>query len=281
MRQSDRSIPIPKAVSAKRYSPYMRNLVQKTITDKNGVTSSRWVKPGTGGPDTMSMVPAPVISAGEKIETYRLTRIAAAAAYVGQIADPYDPDYDEFLEQSEEDFEGYSIEMLQEIAASDADSSYLKMFGLKHMIESDADTADMRDVLNLVHVLSNNDEFYEPEAAIKVIASLKKYPGVEPLNDAEGPYPELRKKQCEALLRVYDMTDQLIAEAHLGQESLPYDEELGTNLLANERLVDLVVNNPDDIDAILEFMEERGTDDVERIKESLYVGNRDIAAGIL
>jgi hypothetical protein len=77
------------------------------------------------------------------------------------------------------------------------------------------------------------------------------------------------------------MTDRLIAEAHLGQESLPYDEELGTNLLANEQLVDLVVKNPDDIDAIIEFMEERGTDDVERIRESLYVGNRDIAAGIL
>lgn len=229
----------------------------------------------------MAMVPAPVVSAGARIEDHRLTRIAAAAAYVGQIADTYDPDYDEFLDQTEQDFEGYSTEMLREIAVSDSDSSYLKMFGLKHMIENDADTSDMRDMLNLIHVLANNDEFYEPEEATKVISSLKRYPGVEPLTDAEGPYPELRKQQCEAILRVYNMTDELIADEYIGREAAPRDEDYGANVLSNAQLVELVVSNPDDIDAILEFMEERKTDDVDRIKESLYVGNRDIAAGIL
>lgn len=257
----------------------MANLVQKQITDKNGVQGTRWVKADQPDAKLVPTVPAPLKAESEKARLKALKR--AARAYVTEIAEGTDYDFDAYLDDAEDSLSSFSTITLKEIGEP-APNSFVKMFTFKHMMEYGADEGEVRDLFHVLHVLESYG-VDDPNSASMFVRGLSQYAGLHEL-DARGEYPEERAKQCTALLGLAYLTENLIYEKNAPETALTHIREYNSQdriVLTDERLIALVTKRPDEAEAIMDFMYERQTADLDRIIEVVYSDNPALAEGIL
>ena len=267
---------------AHRYSNFMKNpnLVPKQITDKNGVTSIRWIRPDQAAMLNGISIPAPAVA--ETIgHADQKTVKAAALLYVKQVT--YDEDDDEYvedcLETAIEVFSSYPSSVVDDIL-KESSNTYGKMWGLKDLMDVNARVEDLRDYLNLFNYFIDNnlDGDVDPRTTIFGVAS--SYEGLDPVS-VTGGYPEKREKQLKGLLGGTVRISELINEGLADEGLLTEFNEYDVPVITDERLSGLFINRPEYYETIFRFMDERKTADYDRITEHLNSATPAIASGAL
>jgi hypothetical protein len=262
-------------------------LIPEVRTDKNGVSSTRWVKPPQGANEKLTGLPAPI---GFKVADKPSPELLKTAAdlYVQEIESDMadDPEYmDEALNAAVSDFSDYPASIVSEIAKP-TEHPFLKFWGLK-LLMHDPDTSEetelILDFLKLSETLSE-DDYEEPEDAVRMaIAFSRLYDGVQyiPLN---GEYPELRLEQMKALAKGFTWIESHYHDGHIPEESIKH-VSLGSNnglpVIADDRLSALLIERVDQNDLIVDFIRDRKSIDVDAIMEILNTGSIALARGTL
>lgn len=263
------------------------NLVPEVRTDKNGVSSTRWVKPAQGGTGKVTGLPAPI---GFKVADKPSTELLKSAAdlYVTEIESDMldDSEYiDEALNAAISDFSDYPESIVSEIAKP-TEHPFLKFWGLKLLVHDPGTSEEhelILDFLKLSDTFSEED-YEEPEDAVRMtIAVSRLYAGVQqvPLN---GEYPELRLEQMKALVKGFTWVESHVYDEHIPEDSIKkvsLGNSEGLSLIADDRLSDLLIDRADQSDLIVDFIKNRKSVDVDAIMEVLNTGSVALARGIL
>lgn len=258
------------------------NLVQKTITDKNGVKTTRWVKANpqnTAGRNAIPS-PAPVVSTvPESASPETLKR--AVDLVVEFLTDPDETQafIDEVSGEAMAGLMSYPSGVAEDVLI-ESSRQLDRMWCLKAMLDERAPAGEIRDYLNLFnHVTDNHIE--EPGYVSEVVNdTVSSYAGLEPL-PLTGEYPEKRRKQIAGLLHGYKVLVALIDEDKVDSGLLVHGVRRHISLITDRRLVSLFIDRPDDAEQVIAFMEERKTADYNRIVEMLASDSPAIASGEL
>lgn len=263
------------------------NLVPEVRTDKNGVPTTRWVKPFASDSDKGTAIPAPAgISFAQKPSAALIS--SAAAAYVAEIESDMVGD-DEYIEQAQEtalnDLAIYPESVLAEISR-ESSNPFLKYWGLKLLME-DSNTGDetdlLLDYLHLIEKLADHD-YEEPEDAVRLVVSLSKnYEGLTPI-PLNNVYPERRKQQLEALTLAF-----IWLETHVADEKMPYetfksvsiDGHNDLDVIADEKFSRFVIDNPEHASIIVDFVKERKNLDIDAMREIISSDSPALSSGII
>jgi hypothetical protein len=263
------------------------NLVPELRTDKNGVSSTRWVKPAQGANDRLSGIPAPVSFKVEAKPSQELLK-SAATLYVHEIEEDMadDPEYmDEALDAAISDFSDYPASIVSEIAKP-TEHKFLKFWGLKLLIhdpDTSEDTDLILDFLKLSDTFSEQD-YEEPEDAVRMtIAFSRLYDGVQPI-PLNGEYPELRLEQMKALANGFTWVETHMYDGHIPEDSIKrvtLGKSEGLSVIADDRLSNLLIERVDQNALIVDFIRDRKSIDVDAIMEVLNTGSIALARGSL
>lgn len=264
------------------------NLVPEVRTDKNGVPTTRWVKPFASDSDKGSAIPAPAgISFAQKPSPALIG--SAAAAYVAEIESDMVGD-DEYIEQAREtaldDLAIYPESVLAEISR-ESSNPFLKYWGLKLLME-DSNTGDATDLLldylHLIEKLAEYD-YEEPEDAVRLVVSLSKhyYEGLKPI-PLDNIYPERRKQQLEALAMAFVWLETYVADEKMPYETFKLVSIDGHNdleVIADENFSRFVIDNPEHANVIVDFVKERKSLDIEAMREIISSDSPALSSGII
>lgn len=248
-------------------------LVQVPITDKNGVTSLRWVKPasltGQGG----SVIPSPVAApqSAPENDPFRKDHIDSAARAIGM----YYGDH-AALEQ-------FSDRVLSDIRFAGRHSADRADF-LRRSIQQSEDERFIDDYVNLVHELELRDGI-TPHVMTAYLRAIDDYPFIEPTVPGE-PYPEKRREQCLALIAAADELENLETVGAIPirssiQQRTTKGDGVNSIHLTDPELAQLIAQRPDDLNRILEVISERGSTDPQTIQSVLDYSVPAVSDGIL
>ena len=259
----------------------MSDLVPERRTDKNGVITTRWVKPSLPSVAAYSIpAPSPIV-----LPSRNKTILAAAELFVNEIVDEEDDDayVYEYIDTTVENFSKYPDAVVADIF-NGSENEYLKFFGLKKLMEDDATPELIRDYLNHSDFLGS-EAFDTPEDAIMmVVAASTAYEGLEPTN-ITGEYPEKRKRQIRSLLMGTIWVETLVQDEHIPRESIidqPVSEgSYPVPVIRDQRLVRLLIDRAEQSEIISEFMRVRKSVDVDAISVILDSDTPAIAEGML
>lgn len=257
------------------------HLIPEQRTDKNGVTSIKWVKPENPSSTPASSIPAPSPVMTEiPVPADKEVIEQAAMAYVNQVT--YEEDEGDYVEDTfavaAEDFGSYPAVLVEEIAEPTSDA-YQKMWGLKNLMDLGRPLDDIRDHLNLSDFIISEgfEDEANPEGTIYSFGSC--YRGLEPIT-LNGRYPERRRKQLQGLISATSLILDLIVENNADEHKLDKSEN-GALVISDERLRGLFIDRPEDSEIVLDYMRERRTADYDRIIEVLDSKTPAIANGTL
>lgn len=270
------------------YSKSMnQNLIPERRTDKNGVTSTRWVKPAQGVSDKLSGIPAP---AGVKVRERPSSELLESAAdlYVQEIEEDMADDEDymaDALEAAMDAFSVYPASVVAEIA-KETENGFIKHWGLKQLIHSPETSDDVDlilDYLKLSDTLAEAD-YDDPMDAVRMVVTLSKgYHGVAPV-PLNGEYPELRLRQLKALLMGFNWVETHTIDGHISEDSLREVSFSGYSelqVIADERLSNLLIERLDQNELIVDFIKDRRNTDVDAMLEVLDTDTPALSRGIL
>jgi len=256
------------------------NLVPKQITDKNGVTSIRWIRPDQAAMLNGASIPAPAVAETIRHADQKTVK-AAALLYVKQVT--YDEDEDDYvedcLETAVEVFSSYPSSVVDDILKESLDT-YRKMWGLKDLMDINARAEDLRDYLNLFNYVSDNSLEGDGDPRIMILGIAASYEGLEPVS-VTGGYPEKREKQLRGLLGGTARISELISEGLADEKLLTKSNKYDVPVITDERLSGLFISRPEDYEVVFRFMDERKTADYDRIMEHLNSATPAIASGTL
>jgi hypothetical protein len=263
------------------------NLIPELRTDKNGVSSTRWVKPTQGANGKLTGLPAPI---GFKVADKPSPELLKSAAdlYVQEIESDMadDPEYmDEALDAAVSDFSDYPASIVSEIAKP-TEHPFLKFWGLK-LLMHDPDTSEetelILDFLKLSDTLSEQD-YEEPEDAVRMtIAFSRLYDSVQQI-PLKGEYPELRLEQMKALAKGFTWIETHMYDGHIPEDSInriTLGKSEGLSVISDDRLSNLLIERVDQNDLIVDFIRDRKSVDVDAIMEILNTGSIALARGTL
>lgn len=264
------------------------NLIPEVRTDKNGVLSTRWVKPDQGNKDKVAGIPAPTGIRASAVPSQELLE-SAAALYVQEIESDMAGD-DEYLESALEtavdDFSRYPASVVAEIA-KETEHGFIKFWGLKRIMEDENTTDDadfIFDYLKLADLLAEED-YDEPEDAIGMAITLSKaYDGLQPI-PFNGEYPELRLKQIKSLARGFIWVESQVIDGEISDENAIKEISIGSHhdlpIIADERLSSLLIERADESDVIVDFIKTRKSVDVDAILQVLDSEVPALSSGII
>lgn len=248
-------------------------LIQTPITDKNGVTSLRWVKPASMAGQSASAIPSPVAApqSAPENDPLRQDRIDAAARSCGIYA----------LDSSV--LETFSDRVLSDIAFVGRHSARRETF-LRHSILQSEDERFIDDYVNLAHELEKRSGV-TPHVVTAYLRAIEDYPFIEPTVPGE-PYPEKRREQCLALIEAADRLEEMETVGVLPirssvQQRTTKGDGVNSIHLTDPELAQLIAQRPDDLNRILEIISERGSTDPQTIQSVLDYSVPAVSDGLL
>jgi hypothetical protein len=248
-------------------------LIQVPITDKNGVTSLRWVKPASMTGQSTSAIPSPVAAPQRTPEDdpFRQDHIDSAARAIGM------------YESGSAVLEPFSDRVLSDIRFAGRNSAQRATF-LRHSIQQSEDERFVDDYANLVHELEIRDGI-TPHVMTAYLRAIDDYPFIEPTVPGE-PYPEKRREQCLALIEAADRLEELETFGILPirssvQQRTTKGDGVNSIHLTDPELAQLIAQRPDDLNRILEIISERGSTDPQTIQSVLDYSVPAVSDGLL
>lgn len=235
--------------------------------DKNGVVNTKWVRNSPETSASASKIPSPALPSGID----RMQRVTTAAMSMS-------------LNSTSKDrrlVENLSDQTLAEIATLAAAGRRLEP--LRWALEKNEPESFLIDYINLVEVLDPQSKS-QYDTFTAQIRSLDDYPYIAPATPGEE-YPELRRVQASAILRVSDMLDMFaidgdIPSGVIKQRYLKGDS-VNSIYIADEPLARYIVDNADNAEQILGVIHERKTADLSLITSILDSDTKAISEGIL
>jgi hypothetical protein len=248
-------------------------LIQVPITDKNGVTSLRWVKPASLTGQSTSAIPSPVAAPQRTPEDdlLRQDHIDSAARAVGM------------YHSDRTVLEPFSDRVLADIRFAGRHSAQRADF-LRRSIQQSEDERFIDDYVNLVHELEIRDGI-TPHVMTAYLRAIEDYPFIEPTVPGE-PYPEKRREQCLALIEAADQLEELettgvIPHRSSVQQRTTKGDGVNSIHLADADLALLIAQRPDDVHRILEIIAERRSTDPKIVQSVLDYSVPAVSDGIL
>ena len=244
----------------------MRNsLVQKVITDKNGVTTSRWVKPDSGDqtptrqlPPITPLAPAPV-PLGLVPRTTLLTGLYSA------FSEHSDPDTEVTPVLKNLDTETLRIisgHLIRENGEADPN---LTFFASEWVAAHCDDEAYLRELFVYYDAFEEDTCGTFREDAVMKLHSCAEIPSMDDYSSADD----------ETKARIFE----LIASAERVYDTEPDAPE--QNIILGERMRKMMSDNPDQLDRIVQIMSERNTEDPDLIASIINHEAPSISSGIL
>lgn len=265
----------------------MRNLVQKTITDKNGNTSRRWVKPEEASSASVSSIPAPKTSGtNTPEENDRLRLVYSLTAHMQAIQQEeanlngYDQtriDLDSMQEKLME-FEHRTLSIVKESMPKES----LLLIGMNEGIDfttelifedDDRTEQTIRESLVLRDCF---DEYCDPSRVASVVNGLHSYPSFRTtdLSELEGKRLDSARALCKVTMAILN---------YLPDEKSPLSAFPATQAnrhITDKQLVGTVANNPERVDEIINLIVGREQADNWLIQNYLR-NNTPLAEGVL
>lgn len=252
--------------------------MQKTITDRNGVRSTRWVKPEAVPKKMLQSLPAPRtgIASSESHEAKVERAIEIFLKDANGITPADGEIYDEYANEERDKFSSFDSATLDEIIGA----SRAHISGLSSIIDDSHNTIVIRDYLNLPPDLIET-------VGVTKSAHLMKAMELYFLRETPNPntvYPETRGKQCASLALLAHTLNYLIADGDAPKESFVLEsvgELRWAEKISDNRLAQIALDRYNDTDRVVDFMKTRKTNDVDRILEMLDSESPAVAEGIL
>jgi hypothetical protein len=262
------------------------HLVPEPHTDKNGVTSIRWVKPHPENTAGASAIPAPSATKAHPTTDPKLIQ-AAAEYFVDEITmgEDYRYNVDEYTQRTIKAFNDFPSILMDDILEP-ADSPYMKMLVLRDLLDSECTDYELiRDCMHLSDFLVEVHDFDESGDEISYITSaVKRHGELEPLG-LTGGYPEKRKQQAISLLNGFVWAEKLRDENRISSDVFGYEGAEGRRfplpLIHDEAFRNLLVERADRSDMIVDFMRSRKSTDVAAIHVYLDHDEKVMSNGVL
>ena len=239
------------------------HLVQKTITDKNGVVSTRWVKP-ENSPSSSTVIPA--------VNLTGATSASDRQSVLNMITDrfeAYSPhDFD--VAGTTTRLAYFSYETLAVITAElEKEDSEDRISQTSFWITVYADRERLlREVLYYWDAFDPSTDYNFVDESISHLHELKSLPQIDDYSKAD---PELQK----IITDVLSTTESLYSEEY----ELTHGE--GTKPVLSEALCRLVMDRPDEFDRINDIILDHGVRDAEQIEMILDSDTQSLRGGIL
>jgi hypothetical protein len=233
----------------------MSNLIPELRTDKNGVTSTRWVRPADNAANKNSTLPVPAIPERPTVN-YR----AGIEKMLYSKALEFGDDHTKFYSKASEDMLSYIYECL--VADEDPDSTLRGQLSClmndnaeEHVIEAWLDLRDMHDEEYSM------DDMGEVDYIRGAIES-----GTSPLNTYDRHNPE----HAKTVRVLYEFLYKSDAEEHGTRVDVSGVTSNGipasSHQITNPALADYLVNHPDQIDSLIDV----GNDHPEWLHENVF-----------
>jgi hypothetical protein len=253
----------------------MNNLVPERRPDKNGVVSTKWVRPAGGGA-SMAAVPAPVALSAVRKDRGSLFGSPIEAVFMDSRMDS--PEFS--LSQFDYDAVRVVNGLLER--GVDLGREPMRVFNQAYYRLTDADAPGdpflpMNDLAVFGEIVKSPDALandLEP-----IIRGLAPYFGSE--RDYLNGVTE--EERCSAIALVTVIT-RLENEEFIEVDD-PYDEGPGGDYrsfdLRSPELAELVMANPDDAEEIIRIVNERESDDAAMVAEVLKSEHKSLSSGML
>jgi hypothetical protein len=248
-------------------------LVPTVTTDKNGKVTTVYTKP-VGVPETSFVIPAPTFTKEASTgRTATANRVSSAVCETLSL----DGEHAKRVNSALVDYPDDLIAKLDHHFTSDSHGTYFTAMAI--------DKKATHSFVNEVIAFGANFQTDSTELAHCMIRSLHHYNQLPSMDDYSLAPKEVRT-QCIAILAV---TEALDDHAYFNDVALPlkYTPNAGDNdsdyaLLQGDDLIALVLERPLDASEIADIIIERGTSDVELIREIMSQDDsRALNSGIL
>jgi hypothetical protein len=247
------------------------NLVPQVITDKNGVTTTRWVKPtGNSSVAQSALRSLPPIPAVPQLQ--HVSRVSLLGGLYKAFSE-----YGEYENWENLDFDGitaklkgmddHSLRLVTNFIQKDNQIAHAKVTEMVDLLDTYADQPTYLNELLTYHDAFSNgtDQQFREEAVQK----LHKCAEIPKMNDYS-----LAKAETQAEIRRLLKS----AEDHYAEYYEPDDNQ---NIILGEGMRKFIADNPDQLDRIDEIMIERQTEDPEVVNSKLNSETPSISSGIL
>lgn len=247
------------------------NLVPQVITDKNGVTTTRWVKPTGNSSVAQSALRAlPPISTEPQLQ--HVSRVSLLGALYKAFSE-----YGEYEDWEEADLDGITAKL------KGLDDHSLRL--ITNFIQKDNQIvhAKVTEIVDLVDTYG-----VRPPYLNELLAYYDTF--------SNGVSQEFKEEAVEKLhkcVEIPTMTDYSLADADTQSEirrllksaenhyAEYYDPDDNQNIIIGEGMRKFIADNPDQLDRIDEIMIERQTEDPEVVNSILNSQTPSISSGIL
>lgn len=246
------------------------NLVPSPIVDKNGRYTTvyrRMDEPAS----TAVGIPAPIVSGVSEREIE--ARVKRIMDEVSEIVSFFD---EVAYEEAESTVRAYSPELLVRIedAFQELETSTIAAL----LIQDGEDEAMVSEFIEYVPDLNGIDNFFEAKRAVMSLRG-DFYPGL-PESADYGSAESHVKEQCHALMKV---TSALKTEeaGELRLVTLSAEPNERAWIIADQRLISLVLERPQDVDLIVKTIKEKHTGDFGVMHAVLHAESLPLADGSL
>lgn len=266
----------------------MSNLVPELRTDKNGVTSKRWVRPESASSSDRRL-PAPVGAKGSQsascaLDTPLLDKVykrgPLSMTHVG--IDSFDPAavrvIENLLEKAHEEGwdEGKSAERMVQEALKKTCNDIYDLSPL-HNIAAFTPELELADNYNDLELLINGVH----RVAFVRIKDFWMDADENQRNTAKAlmvAASELNEPWSET---AYGDSNDGDIEMYVSDDDEDDDESDGYTRITSERLAEFIRGRPEDVEAIIMIVNERNTDDPEIIRDILEHDESSLRSGLL
>ena len=263
-----------------------RHLVPKQITDKNGVTTTRWVLPVAGSQsNSLSQAMIPTVTAGPAASVDHVKQTALIMADWLREPDDDDDLFRDRCDIIEEWLEGYPEETVSELSAlcERRKSAVTPLFSL---LSQEGSPAVVEVFADSFEVLKDSNSYSEDKISY-ALNGLSHYPELAQGKRSKNT-PKERREKATAVALVTQALLHRIAEGYVDDpddvpDCIEYKE--GKNwsvgaVIADRDLLSLVLDRPRESQRISELIVERGVD-VEMIRTILESPASAVAEGVL
>lgn len=241
-------------------------LLPEQRADRNGVVSTKWVRP-TGEPAVRGydfpQAPAPASF------TEHEQRLAAAVETLD-------------LFEAPATLKRLSNRVLDDLTGVCGGNEQRSAFLLR-CVEYDEPESFIDDYLHLVDYF-DAENFPSSDAAFSSVRSLCAYDFLSEAKRDE-PYPEQRRKQCIALIRGTDALERLVVANKLPSDTVEAQfldfDPMDYVRITDGDLARFFADHPDDTDAIIKTIEQRLSTDTSMLLAVIGHGTRAVSEGVL